>query len=122
MTDQELSRMAGKSYNFLSEVKARQPDKYKIMKEIGIVEYENRYRILANKLADLYYDKPHYATLYKFNGLDSDFPTVQALRVFVVNRSFSNIENSPRYQTMLRMEKVIKAYEEYLGGKYGKVC
>ena len=117
MTDQGLSLQAGKSYNYLAEVKNRNKEAYTFIKEIGITKYlDNAYRY-TSQLANIYYEikdsKNMTFTEFYNKHLVDQHASKYAFCVYLKNKAFSNIESMTQLKTYKKMENIINKYEIY---------
>ncbi len=114
MTDQALSKQAGKHLNYLAEVKYNSPRKYKLLKEYGIQGYFDKIMEYRTHLADIHYSLTSVKKLKAFyrDMLEDEFPSYDAFINWIGNHAYSSNENMMP-ETFHRCEKIFDAYESY---------
>ncbi len=114
MTDAELSREAGKYPNYLSHLKHTNEAKYNLMKEYGILGFEDRCLEIRQDLADMYND------LVKDRGIkaysDSIGETYHTFSSWLNYTAFGNNEYMTVF-TYNKAERILNGYRTRLSEK-----
>ena len=121
MTDQQISREAGYKANWLSEAKHRDPHKYKVMKRMGIQNYDIYAQNLRNELANIYWtikENKEYsqAELY-YKYCPWYIGSLAAFSGYMRKMAFGLTETSPQFRAVKRMQRIVKAWRKYESDK-----
>ena len=117
MTDQELSLRANKNRNFLAELKCRDAEKYKLIKKIGIPEFEEYATELRTRLGMMYWeikDDPDmtFTELYH-NYCPNSNSTIHSFMNYISKMSFQSRSTFPQLRAVKRMEVILEAFKQY---------
>jgi len=112
MNDRELSLQAGKSSNYLAEVKWRNPSFYNFLKKEGIINYENKASMLRAHLAEIYYEikiRPDMSLTEFYNDYLHD--------QHASKWAFMTYKTITQYKTYKKIENIIYKFKQYKNTK-----
>lgn len=118
MTDTEISLAAGKSESYMRVLKSMNKEKYNLLKEYGIEEFEHMYKTLKNKLAEIYWEIKEtknlsFANLYRSsNKIQNNYKSIESLNVGMSKFAFSSSMRTT-VSGFTKMNIIIKEYEKY---------
>jgi len=122
MTDRERSELAGYDGNWLAEMKNRNPEKYKVLRRLGIPEYHQIAQELRNQLGEMFWEISESKELTQselyFNYCSDITNTVYGFSGWIRKLAFDNTQTSTQWRAMKKMHKVLKAYNRYKKDKY----
>ena len=117
MNDSLLSKEAGKCKDFLAYLKCREPEKYKMVKKMGIAGYEAYGLNVRQKLGDMYWEiKEHpdmkFSELYRRYCPDAN-SSRHSFMNYISKMGFSTPTTSPQLKAIRKMEYILHAFEQY---------
>lgn len=117
MNDRELSLSLGYPKNWLAEAKHRDPRKYKIMKRMGILRYQEYCRLLRMSLGDMYWEIKEsnnmtMSELYE-EYLTDTFANKHAFIRYINHMSFNISSPNCQLKAIKKMQKALKSYKKY---------
>ena len=121
--DQRLSIAAGYRRNWLAEIKCRDPEKYLLMKKLGINGFKAEYDKRKNRVSEIFYeinDDPllSFNEFYELYGKDL-VNSIQGFWNFFGKYPFTSTNWRP-IKTFKRNRLLIDRFNEYKRSKYDK--
>ncbi len=117
MTSNEQCRLEGYKGNYLHQVKHRCPEQYKWMRKNGIEAYRSYTETLRVQMGKMYWEikeSPSMSISELYRGYLSNYWTsISSLDVYINAMAFKSRRSMTPYKTMIKMEIILKKYEEY---------
>jgi len=124
ISDNHLSREAGRPKNFLAELKHRSPELYAWVKRHSIAEYENRVAIAERRMADLYYEIQENKTMSMCDFWSKHCKDLSASKNALITTihsvAFRPRQNMAPIKALKRWETILERYEQYKENKNEK--